>query len=88
MKKNEEKVPTRNFNLTSFRKATKEMVNLNNSSYLEYLLDRTQKIYLKDYKPEEIKRIINSGSNDEQQKLSRNYYYKDGFYKKIILHYA
>lgn len=88
MKKNEEKVPTRNFNLTSFRKATKEMVNLNNSSYLEYLLDRTKKIYLKDYKPEEIKRIINSGSNDEQQKLSRNYYYKDGFYKKIILHYA
>lgn len=88
MENQKEKIPTRNFNLTSFKKATKEMINLNNSTYLEYLLDRRKKIYLKDYKPEEIQRIINSGSSDEQQKLSRNYFYKDGFYKKIILFYA
>lgn len=88
MNNKEEKIPARNFNLTSFRKATKDIISINNSSYLDYLLNRQKQIYLKDYTPEEIHRIINSGSSDEQQKLSRNYFYKDGFYKKIILFYA
>lgn len=88
MDEQKQKNPARNFNLTSFKKATQDMVNLNNSSYLEYLLDRRKRVYLKDYTPEEIQRIINSGSSVEQQKLSRNYFYKDGFYKRIILYYA
>lgn len=83
-----EKIPKRNFNLTSFQKAIKDIVNINNSSYLDYLLNRQKKIYLKNYKPGEIEAIINGGDSAEQQKLSRNYYYKDGFYKKIILYYA
>lgn len=43
---------------------------------------------LKDYSLEEIQRIINSGSISDRIKLSRNYYEKDGFYKRLILHYA
>lgn len=43
---------------------------------------------LRDYSPEEIQDIINSGTLAEQQKLSRNYFYKDGFYKQIIIYYA
>lgn len=88
MKINKEKVPARNFNLTSFKKATKEIINLNNSTYLEYLLDRRKKLSLKNYKPDEIENIINSGNSREQQKLSRNYFCKDGIYKEIILYYA
>lgn len=41
-----------------------------------------------DYKPEEIAAIINGQSLQEQQKLSRNYYDKNGFYKRILLYYA
>lgn len=88
MDNQKQKNPARNFNLTSFKQATKDIVNLNNSSYLDYLLDRRKKIYLKDYTPEEIQKIINGGSSVEQQRLSRNYFYKDGFYKRIILYYA
>lgn len=88
MEDQNKKIPARNFNLTSFKKATTDIVNLNNSSYLEYLLDRRKKIYLKNYTPEEIQRIINSGSIEEQQKLSRNYFNKDGFYKQLVMHYA
>lgn len=43
---------------------------------------------LKNYTLEEVDKIINSGSLAEQQKLSRNYFYKDGFYKRLIIHYA
>lgn len=43
---------------------------------------------VKDYSLEEVKKIIESGSLEEQQKLSRNYFYKDGFYKRLIIYYA
>jgi hypothetical protein len=43
---------------------------------------------VKDYTEEEVKRIIESGSITEQQRLSRNYFAKDGFYKQIVLYYA
>ena len=40
------------------------------------------------YTIEEIVQIIESGSIEEQQKLSRYFYDRDGFYKRIILYYA
>src|SRR5574344_2425252 len=43
---------------------------------------------VKDYSLEEVKKIIESGSLEEQQKLSRNYFYKDGFYKRLLIYYA
>lgn len=43
---------------------------------------------LRDYTSEEIQRIITSGDIVKQRELSRVYFYKDGFYKRILLYYA
>lgn len=43
---------------------------------------------LKDYSITDIQEIIKNGSIDDKRALSRNYFAKDGFYKKIIMHYA
>lgn len=77
----------RNFDLTSFQKATKRMIATNDNAYAGYY-DRNRRSRTRDYAPEEIERIINSGSLVEQQRLSRNYFYKDGYYKQILVHYA
>lgn len=42
----------------------------------------------REYTPEEIERIINSGSLASQIKLSRAFFDKGGFYQRILLHYA
>ncbi len=44
--------------------------------------------FYKRYKPEEIEDIIESGSLEAQQKLSRYFFEKSGLYKKIIMYYA
>ena len=66
------------------------MVSKNNEIYgdYDYLSWRSRSRTLKDYKPEEIDNIINSGSLSEQRELSRNYFLKDGLYRAIILYYA
>jgi hypothetical protein len=43
---------------------------------------------IRNYTKEEVQKIIEYGSLSEQQKLSRNYFNKSGFYKQLILHYA
>lgn len=83
----EQKQPNRNFNLASFQKAKAQMIATNDAAYGgRYNLGRVRSV--RDYTEEEIDRIIESGSLAEQQKLSRNYFYKDGFYKQIIVYYA
>ena len=42
----------------------------------------------KDYTPESIANIIASGSLSEQQKLSRTYFHKDGYYKQMVNYYS
>ena len=42
----------------------------------------------KQYTPEEIEQIIESGSLASQIKLSRAFFDKGGFYQRILLHYA
>lgn len=81
----------RNFSLSSFKKASSAMIAKNEATYRGYNGWDGLRLYqerVRDYSLEEIEKIINSGSVDEQQKLSRNYYYKDGFYKQIIIYYA
>lgn len=79
--------PSRNFSLDSFKKAKDKMIATNDSAYSSrYSRGRVDR--LREYSEEEIASIISSGSLEEQQKLSRNYFYKDGFYRQIILHYA
>jgi hypothetical protein len=79
----------RNFDLTSFARAKEKMIATNELTYKGHwdsVRDRMMK--LKDYTPEEVATIINSGVLSEQQKLSRNYFNKDGYYKQIIIYYA
>ena len=80
---------SRNFDLTSFARAKEKMIATNEMAY-KGNWDSVRKMVsrVKDYTPEEIAAIIQSGSLSEQQKLSRNYFNKDGYYKQIIIYYA
>lgn len=85
----EQETDSRNFDLTSFARAKEKMIATNEHTYKNHwdsVRDRMTR--LKDYTPEEVASIIASGSLVEQQKLSRNYFYKDGYYKQIIIYYA
>ncbi len=42
----------------------------------------------RDYTLQQVEDIIESGDIDTQIELSRNYFRKDGLYKRILLHYA
>ena len=81
---------TRNFSLASFTRAKSQMIATNDAAYQGVwdspLSHRVKRV--KEYSISEIDGIIESGSLSEQQKLSRNYFYKDGYYKQIIIHYA
>lgn len=44
--------------------------------------------HLKTYTIAEIEQIVNNGSLEDKRVLSRTFFAKDGFYKKIIMHYA
>jgi len=41
-----------------------------------------------EYTEEEVKKIISSGSLREARELSRNFFQKDGFYRKLVMYYA
>ena len=76
------------FDLASFKRAQDKMISTNERAWDPPYSSRRYITKVKDYRPEEIDRIIQSGSLEEQQKLSRNYFYKDGFYKRILIYYA
>ena len=89
MENNENKV-SHSFTLDSFAKAKEAMIATNanaykNTGYGSYWERRDK---LRDYTTEEVHAIINFGSSGEQQKLSRSYFHKGGYYTQIILHYA
>lgn len=73
--------------ISNFKKAQEKMIAISDAAYQSWG-DRINKKPLRDYSKDEIKRIINSGSILEQRKLSENYFYKNGFYRRILLHYA
>lgn len=77
----------KNFDLASFKRANTGMI-ATNDMYKSPWSSRVFGQKLKEYTLEEVERIIQSGSLVEQQKLSRNYFYKDGLYKRLIIHYA
>ncbi len=76
-----------NFDLSSFKQSMNNMIATNDKAYM-----REGNFYytnvLRNYTKPEIERIINSGSISQQRALSRNYFHKDGFYKRIIIYYA
>ena len=74
--------------VSTFEKATKDMVASNRKAYGGEWAGRFRTRPLKDYTREEVDKIINSGSLLAQQRLSRNDFEKDGFYRKLIIYYA
>lgn len=76
--------------LTTFTNAYKDMIATNEQSYKVSFGWGSGKIRdrIRNYSLDEVLEIIESGSVDAQIQLSRNYYNLDGFYKRIILHYA
>lgn len=89
MENTENKV-SHSFTLDSFTKAKEAMIATNNNTYgnvgRQSYWDRRE--HLRDYTTEEVHSIINFGSSSEQQKLSRSYFHKGGYYTQIVLHYA
>ena len=74
--------------LTSFKKMSQDLIATNSQAFQnKWGLGKTGK-RLRNYTDKEIEDIINSGSIDAQQELSRNYFYKDGFYREILIYYA
>ena len=76
------------FDLASFKRAQQTMISTNESAWDPPYSTHRYLDKVRDYSLDEIERIIHSGSLSEQQKLSRNYFYKDGFYKRILIYYA
>ena len=77
-----------NFDLASFKKSQTAMVATSDSAYGQRPGSAQWASRVKDYTEEDVRRIINSGSLIEQQRLSRNYFNKDGYYKQLVLYYA
>ena len=80
----------RNFDITSFTKAKNRMIATNDraydtNSYGNYFQRLRSN---REYTAQDIDDILDHGSLEEQQKLSRHYFYRDGYYKQIIIHYA
>ena len=77
-----------NFDLASFKKSQSAMIATSETAYgtRPGMSQWTSRV--KEYTEEEVKKIIESGSLLEQQRLSRNYFNKDGYYKQLILYYA
>lgn len=79
----------RNVNdLTTFKRAFSDMVVKSGKSWNDSLGYRLYGNKLKEYTREEVVKIINGNSLQAQQQLSRNFFYKDSFYKRIIIYYA
>lgn len=79
----------RNFDLSSFVKSKDKMIATNDNAYRgNFELSHERLLRNREYTTEEIERIITSGTLSEQQKLSRHYFYKDGYYKQIVIYYA
>lgn len=74
---------------SSYARAKEQMIAANDRAYAgQYQQRRFYLNRIREYTPEAIEKIINGGSLSEQQRLSRNYFNKDGYYKQILLHYA
>jgi hypothetical protein len=77
-----------NFDLASFKKSQSAMIATSDTAYSSRFGSAQWTSQVKNYTEQEVKKIIESGSLIEQQRLSRNYFNKDGYYRQLILYYA
>ncbi len=85
---NNELTRLHNFDLASFKKAQSAMIATSDTAYSSRFGGAQWVSRVKDYTEDEVKKIIESGSLLEQQRLSRNYFNKDGYYRQLVLYYA
>lgn len=78
----------RKFDIASFKRAQQEMIAKSDQYWDSSYSYHRHSTRLKDYSLEEVDEIINSNSVEELRKLSRNYFAKDGLYKRILIHYG
>ena len=76
------------FTLDSFKKTSNQMVATSETAWNNANSRRYFSSKRKDYTMEQIENIINSTDTVLQAKLSRDFFYKDGFYKRILMYYA
>ena len=76
--------------LTSFKKVRQGFVTKNDELIddIDYLTYRRTTRATKNYSLKEVDDIINSGTLSKKRELSRNYFIKDGLYKRICAYYA
>ena len=71
--------------LSTFRKATDNMIGISEQAYRTW--ENFERIgQSKDR--DTIERIIKEGTLQEKRALSKEYFLKDGFYRRILIHYA
>ena len=78
---NNELTRLHNFDLASFKRSQNAMIAASDNAYSNRFGGAQWVARVKDYTEDEVEKIIESGSLLEQQRLSRNYFNKDGYYK-------
>lgn len=73
--------------LSAFKRAEQIMFPKDGSSYDGYSTGHRSSV-VKTYTLEEVERIIDSGSLNDQRALSYYFFERDGLYKRILTHYA
>lgn len=73
--------------LEQFKKANQAMVAKNDTLFNSFG-SLTYNKRLGPYSLEEVDKIIESGSSDAQIELSRTFFARDGFYRRLLIYYA
>ena len=72
-------------NLSAFQRMTDKMIATSNQAYRTWeRFERTPQLTGRD----EIDRIIKEGTLSQKRILSKEFFLKDGFYRRIMVHYA
>ena len=74
--------------LTFFQEASNRMIGATQEAYEKFQRRWASNTYTKKYSTEDIVKIIEEGSLQEQKELSRNFFYSNGIYQKMVLYYA
>lgn len=86
----QEKVNNNKFDfLSSFAQSKMKMIATSESAYDNgYSRSVSNNRFNREYTLEDIENIIEHGTLEEQQALSRNYFNKNGYYKQLVIYYA
>ena len=76
------------FSMKSFELQRPDMVAKGKHSYENGTWDLMRGMPIKEYSLEEVRKILDSDNIEDKIRLSNNYFERDGFYRRIIIHYA